>query len=87
MGVKGMYISTKMKRTIAIRRNYLPYIMKYHRFEKRLKNVAVHCSLCFDVKEGDIVNAGQCRPLPKTVRFNVLKVQTSCFQRVTQTHS
>ncbi|CAK80611.1 unnamed protein product (macronuclear) [Paramecium tetraurelia] len=26
------------------------------------------------VKEGDIVVCGQCRPLSKTVRFNVLKV-------------
>ena len=25
-------------------------------------------------EEGDIVTAGQCRPLAKTVRFNVLKV-------------
>ena len=28
-----------------------------------------------DVEVGDLVVAGQCRPLSKTVRFNVLKVQ------------
>mmetsp|Transcript_29775 Transcript_29775/g.69258 ORF Transcript_29775/g.69258 Transcript_29775/m.69258 type:complete len:158 (-) Transcript_29775:25-498(-) len=72
--LKGMCISTKMKNTIIIRRNYLHYIRKFNRFEKRHKNVAVHCSPCFDVKEGDIVTAGQCRPLSKTVRFNVIKV-------------
>mmetsp|Transcript_71946 Transcript_71946/g.134511 ORF Transcript_71946/g.134511 Transcript_71946/m.134511 type:complete len:158 (+) Transcript_71946:74-547(+) len=72
--LKGMCISTKMKNTIIIRRNYLHYIRKFNRFEKRHKNVAVHCSPCFDVKEGDIVTAGQCRPLSKTVRFNVVKV-------------
>ena len=27
-----------------------------------------------DVALGDLVTAGQCRPLSKTVRFNVLKV-------------
>ena len=27
-----------------------------------------------DVKNGDIVTVGECRPLSKTVRFNVLKV-------------
>jgi small subunit ribosomal protein S11e len=27
------------------------------------------------VKVGDIVTIGQCRPLCKTVRFNVLKVE------------
>jgi len=70
--VKGQVISTKMKRTIIIRRDYLHYISKYRRFEKRHKNVAAHCSPAFSVKEGDIVTVGQCRPLSKTIRFNVL---------------
>jgi small subunit ribosomal protein S11e len=70
--LKGLVISTKMKRTIVVRRDYLHYITKYRRFEKRHKNIAVHCSPCFPVKEGDIVTVGQCRPLSKTVRFNVV---------------
>jgi len=70
--LKGLVISTKMKRTIIIRRDYLHYIKKYRRFEKRHKNIAVHCSPAFNVKEGDIVTIGQCRPLSKTVRFNVV---------------
>lgn len=33
------------------------------------------CLLVFrDVGLGDVVTVGQCRPLSKTVRFNVLKV-------------
>eukprot|EP01016_Furgasonia_blochmanni_P012772 TRINITY_DN163_c0_g1_i1.p1 TRINITY_DN163_c0_g1~~TRINITY_DN163_c0_g1_i1.p1 ORF type:complete len:210 (+),score=80.53 TRINITY_DN163_c0_g1_i1:99-728(+) len=72
--LKGMVISTKMTRTIIIRRDYLHYVPKYNRFEKRHKNIPVHCSPAFSVKEGDIVTVGQCRPLSKTVRFNVLKV-------------
>jgi len=68
----GMVISTKMKNTIIVRRDYLHYITKYRRFEKRHKNVAAHCSPAFPVKEGDIVTIGQCRPLSKTVRFNVV---------------
>ena len=68
----GMVISTKMKRTIIVRRDYLHYITKYRRYEKRHKNIAVHCSPAFSVKEGDIVTCGQCRPLSKTVRFNVV---------------
>lgn len=27
-----------------------------------------------DVQNGDVVTIGECRPLSKTVRFNVLKV-------------
>ena len=69
----GQVMSTKMKRTIIVRRDYLHYITKYRRFEKRHKNIAAHCSPAFEgVKEGDIVTVGQCRPLSKTVRFNVL---------------
>ncbi|KAK2517581.1 Rps11 [Columba guinea] len=65
----------KMQRTIVIRRDYLHYIRKYNRFEKRHKNMSVHLSPCFrDVQIGDIVTVGECRPLSKTVRFNVLKV-------------
>jgi len=70
--LKGMVISTKMKRTVIIRRDYLHYITKYRRYEKRHKNVAAHCSPAFSVKEGDIVTVGQCRPLSKTIRFNVV---------------
>ena len=74
--LKGMVVSTKMHRTLVIRRNYLHYIKKYNRFEKRHTNISAHVSPAFDhVKEGDIVTVGQCRPLSKTVRFNVLKVQ------------
>ena len=34
-----------------------------------------HTYMCRDVEVGDLVVIGQCRPLSKTVRFNVLKVQ------------
>ena len=74
--IKGVVVSTKMTRTIIIRRDYLHLVRKYNRFEKRHQNTPVHCSPCFNVKEGDTVVAGQCRPLSKTVRFNVLKVFT-----------
>ena len=72
---RGMVISTKMRNTIIIRRDYLHFIKKYNRYEKRHRNIPVHCSPCFRVKEGDIVTVGECRPLSKTVTFNVLKVK------------
>ena len=111
--LKGMVISTKMTRTVVIRRDYLNWCGKYRllprlnrsfprrrrgvasmasappasgphrpfhagRFEKRHKNMSVHVSPCFEnVKEGDIVTVGQCRPLTKTVRFNVLTHEPS----------
>ncbi|XP_060187631.1 small ribosomal subunit protein uS17-like, partial [Lycium barbarum] len=70
----GACHSAKMNRTITVRRNYLHYVKKYQRYEKRHSNIPAHISPCFRVKEGDHVIIGQCRPLSKTVRFNVLKV-------------
>jgi ribosomal protein S17 len=65
-------------------------IPKYRRYEKRHKNLAAHCSPAFRVENGDVVTVGtlaglhqfmtyadflgQCRPLSKTVRFNVVRV-------------
>merc|ERR1711915_329177 len=71
----GVVQKMKMHRTITIRRDYLHYVKKYNRFEKRHRNMSVHLSPCFrDVRPGDIVTVGECRSLAKTVRFNVLKV-------------
>ncbi|PNH11687.1 40S ribosomal protein S11 [Tetrabaena socialis] len=70
----GAVRSTKMNRTIIVRRDYMHYVKKYGRYEKRHRNISAHVSPCFRVKEGDTVVIGQCRPLSKTVRFNVLRV-------------
>ena len=72
--LRGVVVSNKMKRTVVIRRDYLHYIKKYNRYEKRHKNVPAHCSPAFKLNVGDNIIVGQCRPLSKTVRFNVLSV-------------
>ena len=71
--MRGIVHSTKMKNSIVIRRNYLHFVQKYQRYMKRHKNFTVHCSPAFDPKVGDDVIVGQCRPLSKTVRYNVLQ--------------
>merc|ERR1712054_21102 len=75
--ISGVIQKAKMKNTVIIRKDYLHYIKKYQRFEKRHKNTPVHVSPAFRIKVGDEILAGQCRPLSKTVRFNVLKVLRS----------
>jgi small subunit ribosomal protein S11e len=72
--LKGIVISTKMQRTIVVRRDYLHYVPKYNRYEKRHRNIPAHISPAFSVKEGDIVLIGETRPVSKTVSFSVLKV-------------
>merc|ERR1711979_93240 len=74
----GVITTLKMNRTCAIRRDYLHYIKKYNRFEKRHKMLSAHVSPCFrDIKSGDLVTVGECRPLAKTVKFNVIKVASA----------
>lgn len=63
----GTVVSTKMHRTLIVRREYLHFIPKYARYEKRHTNLAAHVSPAFRVVEGDQVTVGQCRPLSKTV--------------------
>jgi len=63
-----------MNRTLIVRRDYLHFVRKYDRYEKRHSNFAAHVSPCFRIRDGDMVFCGQCRPLAKTVRFNVLRV-------------
>ena len=72
--LKGVVKTAKMKRTIIVRRDYLHYIRKYNRYEKRHKNFAAHLTPAFRVAEGDQVTVGECRPLSKTVRYNVVQV-------------
>merc|ERR1711869_158482 len=72
--LRGVVHRTFMKNTITIRRDYLHYIKKYRRYEKRHKMISAHCAPCFDARPGDEVMIGETRPLTKTVRFNVLEV-------------
>ncbi len=59
--LKGVVKSCKMRRTLVIRRDYVHYIKKYNRFEKRHTTLAAHVSPAFRVKEGDSVVVGECR--------------------------
>lgn len=55
----GRVISTKMTRTVVLRREYLHYVPKYNRYEKRHKNLVAHCSPAFRVEVGDEVTVGE----------------------------
>ncbi|KAF2349251.1 Ribosomal protein S17/S11 [Trinorchestia longiramus] len=43
----GVIIKMKMTRTVVIRRDYLHFVKKYNRFEKRHRNMSVHLSPAF----------------------------------------
>ena len=82
--ITGIVHTAKMNRTIIIRRNYLHFVKKYQRYAKRHRNFSVHCSPAFTPKPGDRVIVGQCRPLSKTVRYNVLQSVSHKKQHTSQ---
>lgn len=58
----GIVKSNKMNRSVVVRREYLHYVKKYNRYEKRHKNLTAHISPAFvGVEPGDLVTVGQCR--------------------------
>jgi small subunit ribosomal protein S17 len=65
----GTVISTKMQGSIAVKKEFLRYIQKYERYEKRSSIYHAHCPPCLNIKEGDTVRIAECRPLSKTVSF------------------
>jgi small subunit ribosomal protein S17 len=69
----GRVISTKMDKTVVVGRDYLHYMPKYKRYERRHSHIPAHSPPCLKVKEGDRVKIAECRPLAKTVAFVVLE--------------
>uniref|UniRef100_A0A1I8P6W9 Small ribosomal subunit protein uS17 n=1 Tax=Stomoxys calcitrans TaxID=35570 RepID=A0A1I8P6W9_STOCA len=75
--IDGSYIDKKcpFTRNVSICGRILTGAVHKTKMQSPHRNMSVHCSLCFrDVEIGDIVTIGECRPLSKIVRFNVLKV-------------
>ena len=71
--LEGSVVSAKMDKTVVVRRDYLHYMPKYKRYERRHGHVPAHSPPCLEVKEGDRVKIAECRPLSKTVSFVVVE--------------
>ncbi|MCS7125325.1 MAG: 30S ribosomal protein S17 [Aigarchaeota archaeon] len=69
----GTVYKKKMNKTVVVRREYLYYLRKYKRYERRRSNIPAHLPECIDVNEGDKVKIAECRPLSKTVSFVVIE--------------
>jgi len=70
--LEGTVVSTKMRGTVTVLHEYLHYVPKYMRYERRRSKIHAHLPPCMDVKVGDRVIIGECRPISKTVAFVVL---------------
>jgi small subunit ribosomal protein S17 len=71
--LEGTIVSAKMEKTVIIRRNYLHYIRKYRRYERRHDRIPAHNPPCINAEEGEKVKIAECRPISKTVSFVVVE--------------
>ncbi|KAA0010134.1 MAG: 30S ribosomal protein S17 [Thermoplasmata archaeon] len=71
--ITGEVVSDKMQKTVVVKREYLHYVPKYERYEKRTSRYMAHCPPCLGVKVGDKVKIAECRPLSKGVSFVVIQ--------------
>lgn len=69
----GVVISAKMDKTVVVRRDYLNYVPKFKRYERRHSHIPAHNPPCVGAKEGDRVKVAECRPVSKTVSFVVVE--------------
>jgi small subunit ribosomal protein S17 len=71
--LEGIVVSDKMEKTVIVRRDYLEYVPKFRRYERRRNNLAAHSPPCLEIKAGDKVKLAACRPISKTVAFVVVE--------------
>ncbi|RLG77994.1 MAG: 30S ribosomal protein S17 [Thermoprotei archaeon] len=70
----GKVIKAKMRKTVVVEREYLVYIRKYMRYERRRSRIHAHNPPCINAQPGDTVLIGETRPLAKSVAWVVLGV-------------
>ena len=73
--LNGIVVSDEMDKTVVVQREYIRYVPKYQRYEKRRKKLHAHNPPCISAKKGDMVKLAECRPLSKTKSFVVVEVR------------
>ena len=71
--MEGIVISDKMEKSASIRIDYLKYLPKYERYERRNSKIIAHNPPCINVNVGDKVKIAECRPLSKTKAFVIIE--------------
>ena len=72
---QGIVVSKKSRNTVIIRRDYVQFIKKYQRYERRNTRLACHLPDCLntEINVGDLVRVGESRKISKTKAFIVLE--------------
>lgn len=71
---QGKVIKIKANKMAVVLKEYLIFIKKYQRYERRRSKYHVHIPPCIKIKENDKIIFGETRPISKTISSVVLKV-------------
>ena len=73
--LNGRAVSTAGGSFVVVEMQYLHMVPKFSRGERRRNRVSAHVPQCIEVREGDSVTVGECRPLSKTISFVVIEAR------------
>ena len=73
--LSGRVVSTAGKGFVVVQMEYLHKVSKYNRSERRKSRISARVPQCLEVKDGDGVTIGECRPLSKTISFVVVEAR------------
>jgi len=71
--LEGTVAGAEMNKTVIVRRDFLKYVPKYKRYERRHSHIPAHNPPCVNASENDWVKIAECRPISKTVSFVVVE--------------
>ena len=73
--LEGKVVSDSMQKSVVVEREYLHYLPKYERYERRRRKYLAHNPDCIKAKKGDRVIIAECKPLSKCKSFVVVGVK------------
>lgn len=71
--LEGVVVSARMDKTVTVKRDYLHYVPKFKRYERRRSRIACHNPPCINAKAENRVKIAECRPISKTVSFVIVE--------------
>ncbi len=71
--ITGDVVSTKMNKSVVIKKETKEFIKKYERYATKFSKYHAHLPDCISVNVGDRVRIAECRKLAKTISFVVVE--------------
>ncbi|MEM5814641.1 MAG: 30S ribosomal protein S17 [Candidatus Aenigmatarchaeota archaeon] len=70
----GLVTNARSPKTAIVQWDFVHYLPKYERYERRHSRLAAYNPECVGAKEGDMVRIAECRPLSKTKSFAIIEI-------------